>query len=54
MPPRDQEKAQEAIRAEEEGRLEEAVTLYREAGYPLTADSLQKIIDEDKDADDEE
>lgn len=48
MIPRDNEKAEKAIKAEEEGRLEEAVSLYREAGYELTADALQEIIDEEK------
>lgn len=46
MPPRDQAKAEEAVRAEEEGRLDDAVKLYEEAGYPLTAQALQEVIDE--------
>lgn len=45
--PKDQAKAEEAIKAEEEGRLEEAVKLYEEAGYHLTAQALQEVIDED-------
>lgn len=48
MPPRDQAKAEEAVRAEEDGKLEEAVKLYREAGYELTAQALQEVIDEDE------
>ena len=53
MTPRDNEKAKEAIQAEEDGRLEEAVNLYREAGYILVAEALQEIIDEDNNSDDE-
>ena len=49
MTPRDQAKAEEAVQAELDGRLEDAVRLYREAGYELTAQALEEVIAEDED-----